>query len=59
MSVPLRRRLYWADRIAVAVAILLASLFLFFWLFAFVIVGSLGAYHMLADWLASSRLQSC
>jgi hypothetical protein len=39
----------WADKFALVVGISLASLFIFFWLLAFVIVGSLGAHHLLAN----------
>jgi hypothetical protein len=48
-NVTLRRRLIWADKFALVVGIGLASLFIFFWLVAFVIVGSLGAHHLLAN----------
>src|SRR4051812_5754700 len=48
-NVTLRGNLIWADKFALAVGIALATLFVFFWLLAFVVVGSLGAYHLLAN----------
>jgi hypothetical protein len=48
-NVTLRGNLIWADKFALAVGIVLAALFIFFWLLVFVIVGSLGAYHLFAN----------
>ena len=48
-NVTLRGNWIWADKFALAVGIVLATLLVFFWLLAFVIVGSLGAHHLLAN----------